>query len=61
MAHWARNHAITRSTLDEDFALGEGIQAGLTSGANSELTFGRFEGALTAFNQTVADTLEATR
>ncbi|MEM6858455.1 MAG: SRPBCC family protein [Pseudomonadota bacterium] len=56
-AHWARNHAITRTTLDEDFAIGEGIQAGLTSGANSTLTFGRFEGALTAFNQTVADTL----
>lgn len=60
-AHWARNHAITRTTLDEDFALGEGIQAGLLSGANAELTFGRFEGALTAFNQTVADTLKATR
>lgn len=59
--HWARNHAITRATLDEDFELGEGIQAGLASGANSELTFGRFEGALAAFNQSVADTMEATR
>ena len=55
--HWARNHAITRTTLDEDFALGEGIQAGLKSGANAELTFGRFEGALAAFNQIVADTI----
>ena len=57
--HWARNHHITRTTLDEDFALGEGIQKGLSSGANSELTFGRFEGALTAFNQTVDDTIKA--
>lgn len=55
--HWARNHKITRVTLDEDLALGEGIQAGLTSGANSELMFGRFEGALGAFNQIVADTI----
>ena len=54
---WARNHQITRVTLDEDFALGEGIQAGLTSGANTELMFGRFEGALASFNQTVADTI----
>ena len=56
---WMRNHAITRTTLDEDFALGESIQRGLTSGANAKLTFGRFEGALTAFNQSVADTIAA--
>lgn len=55
--HWARNHKITRVTLDEDFALGEGIQAGLSSGANTELMFGRFEGALAAFNKIVADTI----
>ena len=58
--HWARNHQITRVTLDEDFALGEGIQKGLTSGANLDLMFGRFESALTAFNQIVADTMEST-
>ena len=58
--HWERNHQITRVTLDEDFALGEGIQKGLTSEVNSELMFGRFEGALTAFNQIVADTMETT-
>lgn len=51
--HWQRNHAITRTTLDEDFALGEGIQTGLASGANSHLTLGRFEGALTKFNAMV--------
>ncbi|NQX93704.1 MAG: hypothetical protein HRT64_02040 [Erythrobacter sp.] len=48
---------ITRVSLDEDFALGEGIKADLASGANKELMFGRFESALAAFNQTVADTL----
>ncbi len=52
-AHWQRNHAITMATLAEDFDLGVGIQAGLSSGANTHLTFGRFEGALDAFNRQV--------
>ena len=41
------------TTLDEDFVIGESIQANLNSGANNVLTFGRFEGALTQFNETV--------
>ena len=40
-------------TLEEDFEIGEGIQAGLASGANDVLTFGRFEGALDQFNRTI--------
>ncbi|MEL6447725.1 MAG: SRPBCC family protein [Pseudomonadota bacterium] len=53
LAHWARNHEITVTTLNEDFEIGEGIQAGLASGANTHLTFGRFEGALEVFNAAV--------
>ncbi len=52
-AHWARNLEITRTTLDEDFDIGESIQSGLMSGANDDMLFGRFEGALGAFNDTV--------
>ena len=51
--HWAKNHAITLKTLKEDFDIGESIQAGLASGANTHLTFGRFEGALAVFNAEV--------
>ncbi len=51
--HWRRNHAITVRTLAEDFAIGESIQGGLPSGANDELRFGRFEGALDRFNRIV--------
>lgn len=51
--HWRRNHNITMRTLKEDFALAEGIQAGLVSGANESFIFGRFEGALARFNQTI--------
>lgn len=53
-AHWRHNHKITMMTLEEDFAIGEGIQAGLASGANQTLTFGRFEGALEQFNRSIA-------
>lgn len=52
-AHWQRNHRITCTTLAEDFEIGESIQAGLASGANDNLTFGRYEGALRRFNDTV--------
>jgi phenylpropionate dioxygenase-like ring-hydroxylating dioxygenase large terminal subunit len=48
--YWARNHDITTKTLIEDFDIAESIQAGLTSGANTEFTFARFEGALAAFH-----------
>lgn len=55
--HWKRNHEITKVTLDEDFVIGESIQASLASGANTDMLFGRFEGALDAFNQVVEDRL----
>lgn len=57
--HWEHNHDITSRTLTEDFEIGESIQHGLLSGANSELTFGRFEGALNSFNETVKGHLSA--
>ncbi len=55
--HWRKNHEITSRTLSEDFAIGESIQSGLDSGANSELHFGRFEGALSKFNMIVESEL----
>ena len=51
--HWQLNHDLTVRTLSEDFAIGEGIQRGLQSGANAHLNYGRFEGALDKFNQSV--------
>lgn len=57
--YWARNHAITTTTLDEDFAIGESIQSTLASGANEQMTFGRYEGALARFNATIADYINA--
>ena len=57
-AYWDKNHALTVTTLNEDFEIGEKIQAGLAHGVNTSLTFGRFEGALDAFNQTVDHALQ---
>lgn len=51
--HWDANMDILHSAVDEDFALGEGIHAGLSSGANEALTFGAFEHALTRFHAEV--------
>ena len=60
--HWRKNHDITVRTLSEDVAIGESIQSGLSSGANDELRFGRFEGALDRFNRIVERELgEGTR
>lgn len=57
-SHWVRNRKISLTTLDEDFELGEQIQSGLNSGANSHLTFGRNEGALAAYNTWVEQQLQ---
>ena len=54
-AHWARNHAITRATLMEDFVLAEEIQSGFASRGNPSHLFGRFEGALNRFNLAVEE------
>lgn len=49
--HWDRNVELYRATLGEDYAQMQAIQAGLASGANEALRFGRYEFALTRFNE----------
>ena len=51
--YWEKNHRITSNTLNEDFVIGESIQAGLATGGIEQMTFGRFEGALHQFNQRI--------
>ena len=48
-----KNHKLTVAALDEDHDIGESIQSGLLCGANEALQFGRFEGALYRFKETV--------
>ena len=52
-AYWQKNHEITEATLREDFEIGEHIQSGLSAEFPQRFRFGRFEGALAVFNQTV--------
>ncbi|MEM7001195.1 MAG: hypothetical protein AAF529_10435 [Pseudomonadota bacterium] len=42
-----------KTTLTEDFVIGGSSQSTANSGANESMLFGRFEGALDQFNQTV--------
>ena len=51
--HWDKNVRIFWDALDEDFQLAQGIQLGLRSGANSHVTFGRFEQACAWFNSEI--------
>ena len=52
-AHWQKNADILSAVTGEDFALGEAIQAGLRSGANKVLTFGRYEQSIGWFHDAV--------
>ncbi len=49
--YWQANHDVVRVVFDEDFTIGEGIQKGLSSGANDHFVFGTFECGL-HFGQT---------
>jgi phenylpropionate dioxygenase-like ring-hydroxylating dioxygenase large terminal subunit len=51
--YWDANNAILYGATDEDFERGESIQAGITSGANDVLTFGRFEHGLAHFHREI--------
>ena len=52
-AHWDRNWTIFWDAIDEDFALAASMQAGLASGANASLAFGRNEFACDLFERAV--------
>jgi len=52
-AYWEANDAILHNAVAEDFAMGESIQTGLTSGANREVVFGAFEHALAHFHRQI--------
>jgi phenylpropionate dioxygenase-like ring-hydroxylating dioxygenase large terminal subunit len=56
-SYWAANMDVFYGAVAEDFAKGDSIQAGLRSGANQELLFGRFEHALAAFHRALAGAL----
>ncbi|MDA1101948.1 MAG: Rieske 2Fe-2S domain-containing protein [Proteobacteria bacterium] len=60
--HWDRNMELTIRTVDEeDFPVGEGIQAGFAANAQTEIVFGRNEPALAHFQRSVNEAVAAGR
>ena len=58
--HWDRNMDLTIRTVDEeDFPVGEGIQAGFAAKAQTEMVFGRNEPALAHFERSVSEAVAA--
>jgi hypothetical protein len=51
--YWQKNVDILFSALDEDFELAESVQAGVRTGANDDLVFGRMERGLAWFHENV--------
>jgi len=56
--HWQANYDVVRRVFEEDFQIGEGIQAGLASGANDFFTIGRTENGIQLARKTLIDALE---
>jgi phenylpropionate dioxygenase-like ring-hydroxylating dioxygenase large terminal subunit len=58
--HWQANFDLALQTVDtEDFRLGEGIQNGFRSGAQTHVTYGRNEPALIHFHRSLNAALGA--
>lgn len=58
--HWDRSMDLTIRTVDEeDFPVGEGIQAGFAANAQTELVFGRNEPALAHFQRSINEAVAA--
>ena len=55
-AYWAKNVEIFYDAVDEDWVLGESIQEGLRSNANTHMVFGRYEQLLGEFHDAVMRT-----
>lgn len=53
LQYWEKNVDVFYEAVDEDWALGESIQAGLRGGANAHMTFGRYEQLLGEFHDAV--------
>ncbi|MGZ3475522.1 MAG: aromatic ring-hydroxylating oxygenase subunit alpha, partial [Polyangiales bacterium] len=51
--HWDRNIEILHGAIHEDVAMGESIQRALSSGANEDVLFGRYEHSLAWFHEEI--------
>lgn len=52
-AHWDANLKVFIDAIEEDYDMAESIQRGLSGGANSHLTFGRYEYQVMTFHDAI--------
>lgn len=55
--YWEKNYQVIRTVFGEDFDIGENIQKGLNTGANTEFLFGRYEIGLHFGKKAINDAL----
>ena len=55
--YFQKNYDLIRIVFEEDFTIGEGIQAGLKTGANSDFVFGTYECGLHFGQKSIDDAL----
>lgn len=55
--YWQKNYDLIRVVFDEDFVIGEGIQKGLETGANTNFIFGSYECGLHHGRKAIDDAL----
>ena len=55
--YWEKNYQVIRTVFGEDFDIGENIQKGLNTGANTEFLFGRYEIGLHLGKKAIEDAL----
>ena len=56
--YWEKNYNVVKEVFNEDFEIGEAIQAGLSTNANDNFIFGKYECGLHWGQQAIDDALE---
>ena len=55
--YWEANHRVLRTIFGEDFAIGEGIQQGLTTGLNEHFVIGQLDAGIQLAGKAIDDAL----
>jgi hypothetical protein len=56
--YWEANYNVVRTVFSEDFAIGEGIQQGLSTGVNEHFVIGKYEAGIQLAQRAIDDALE---
>ena len=56
--YWEANYNVVCTVFGEDFAIGEGIQQGLSTGVNEHFVIGQFEAGIQLAEKAISDALD---